>query len=161
MSLADAFAEFASLPATVEAAPGAVDITSIEIPREPDRKAEEEKARAEAAKKAEAERKKAEAEKKAEAKKKAASPSRVWVQVGTGQSLSALAFDWRKLQREQAKLFGGRKGYTAKWGRTNRLVTGPFTNAREANAFIKQLKAAGIDCFIFTSDAGEQVDPLS
>lgn len=160
MSLADAFAEFASLPAKVEPAPGAVDITRIAIPREPDKKAEEEKARAEAAKKAEAEKKKADAEKKAEAKKKAASPSRVWVQVGTGQSLSALAFDWRKFQREQAKLFGGRKGYSAKWGRTNRLVTGPFANAREANAFIKQLKAAGIDCFIFTSDAGEEVSPL-
>lgn len=160
MSLADAFAEFASLPAKVEPAPGAVDITRIAIPREPDKKAEEEKARAEAAKKAEAEKKKADAEKKAEAKKKAASPSRVWVQVGTGQSLSALAFDWRRFQREQAKLFGGRKGYSAKWGRTNRLVTGPFANAREANAFIKQLKAAGIDCFIFTSDAGEEVNPL-
>lgn len=167
-SLADAFAEFTSGPVKVAPAPGAVDITRIAVRREPDKKAEAEKAKAEAEKKAEAERKKAEAEKKkqeaekkAEAKKKAANPSRVWVQVGTGQNRSAIGFTWRKFQKEQSKLFGSRKGYVAAWGRTNRLLTGPFSSAKEANAFIKQLKSAGIDCFIFTSDAGEEVSPVS
>ncbi|MCB5426294.1 tetratricopeptide repeat protein [Altererythrobacter sp. CC-YST694] len=178
-SLVDAFAEFASGPAKAAPAPGAVDITRIAVRREPDRKAEAEKAKAEAEKakaeakaeadrkaeaarkKAEAEKRKLEAEKKAEAKKKAANPSRVWVQVGTGQNRSAIAFTWRKFQKEQSKLFGSRKGYVAAWGRTNRLLTGPFSSAKEANAFIKQLKAAGIDCFIFTSDAGEEVSPVS
>ncbi|OJW73881.1 MAG: hypothetical protein BGO57_02465 [Sphingomonadales bacterium 63-6] len=174
-SLADAFAEFSSGPAKVAPAPGAVDITRIAVRREPDKKAEAEKAKAEAEKakaeadkkaaaerkKAEAEKKKQEAEKKAEAKKKADNPSRVWVQVGTGQNRSAIAFTWRKFQKEQSKLFGSRKGYVAAWGRTNRLLTGPFTSAKEANAFIKQLKSAGIDCFIFTSDAGEEVSPVS
>ncbi|KPL69697.1 hypothetical protein SZ64_17305 [Erythrobacter sp. SG61-1L] len=160
-SLADAFAEFATLPTKVAPAAGAVDITRIAIKREPDKKAEAEKAKAEADKKAEAERKKIEAEKKAEAKKKAANPSRVWVQVGTGQNRSAIAFTWRKLQKEQSKLFGSRKGYVAQWGRTNRLLTGPFGSAKEANAFIAKLKAEGIDCFVFTSSAGEEVEPVS
>ncbi len=160
-SLADAFAEFAALPAKVAPAAGAVDITRIAIRREPDKKAEAEKAKAEAGKKAEAEKKKIEAEKKAEAKKKAANPSRVFVQVGTGQNRSAIAFTWRKLQKEQSKLFGSRKGYVAQWGRTNRLLTGPFGSTKEANAFVAKLKAEGIDCFVFTSDAGEQVDPVS
>ena len=97
----------------------------------------------------------------ASAKKKAANPSRVFVQVGTGQNRSAIAFTWRKLQKEQSKLFGSRKGYVAQWGRTNRLLTGPFGSTKEANAFVAKLKAEGIDCFVFTSDAGEQVDPVS
>ncbi len=160
-SLEDAFAEFGTLPAKIEPAPGAVDITRIAIRREPDKKAEAEKAKAEADKKAEAERKKLEAEKKAEAKKKAANPSRVFVQVGTGQNRSAIAFTWRKFQKEQSKLFGSRKGYIAQWGRTNRLLTGPFGSTKEANAFIGKLKAAGIDCFVFTSDPGEEVSPVS
>ncbi len=167
-SLEDAFAEFGTLSTKVGPAPGAVDITRIAIRREPDKKAEAEKARAEAEKaraeadrKAEIERKKVEAEKKAEAKKKAANPSRVFVQVGTGQNRSAIAFTWRKFQKEQSKLFGDRKGYVAQWGRTNRLLTGPFSNAKQASAFIAKLKAAGIDCFAFTSDPGEEVTPIS
>lgn len=160
-SLADAFAEFGTLPTKIEPAPGAVDITRISIRREPDKKAEAEKAKAEAEKKAEAERKKLEAEKKAEAKKKAANPSRVFVQIGTGQNRSAIAFTWRKFQKEQSKLFASRKGFVAQWGRTNRLLTGPFSSTKEANSFIGKLKAAGIDCFVFTSDPGEEVSPVS
>lgn len=87
-------------------------------------------------------------------------PSRVWVQVGTGRDKAALAFDWRKYNRESAKQFSGRKAYVAKWGQTNRLVTGPFDDRAAANAYLRTLKQAGIDSFLFLSDEGEAVDPL-
>jgi len=91
---------------------------------------------------------------------KPAHPSRVWVQVGTGRDKAALAFDWRKHTRQSAKEFAGRKAFVAKWGQTNRLVTGPFDDRADANAYLRTLKQAGIDSFLFLSAEGEAVDPL-
>lgn len=142
--LAEAFAGFTLIPVKPEAAPGAVDVTKIEPPRP------EPKPVAKPAVKPPA---------KAE-KKKPAHPSRIWVQVATGRDKSALAYDWRRFTRENAKTFAGRKPFVVKWGQTNRLVTGPFTGKADAAAFLKALKAAGIDAFSFTSDEGEAVDPL-
>jgi hypothetical protein len=51
--------------------------------------------------------------------------------------------------------------FTAKWGQTNRLVIGPFANTREADAMVTRLKDKKIDSFRFTSDAGQEVKPLS
>ena len=87
-------------------------------------------------------------------------PSRVWVQVATGRDRNALAFDWRRMTRKDEKLFSGKAAYVAKWGQTNRLLTGPFASQKEANAFIASLKKAGVDSFSFTSEEGEQVDAL-
>jgi len=87
-------------------------------------------------------------------------PSRMWVQVATGKDVKALAFDWRKFGKKAPALLGKRDAYTAKWGETRRLVTGPFDSAKAANAFVADLKKAGIDAFTFTSDAGEEVAPL-
>ncbi|GGD98284.1 hypothetical protein GCM10011515_17610 [Tsuneonella deserti] len=87
-------------------------------------------------------------------------PSRVWVQVATGKDVKALAFDWRKYGKKAPQLLGKRDAYTAKWGETRRLVTGPFASAKDAAKFVNDLKAAEIDSFTFTSDEGEDVTPL-
>lgn len=88
-------------------------------------------------------------------------PSRIWVQVATGRDKKALAFDWRRMLREEAPVFRNRKGYTSAWGQTNRLLTGPFESELAANGFIAQLKKAGVDgSFIWTSPAGQVVDLL-
>jgi len=89
------------------------------------------------------------------------SPSRIWVQVATGRDKKALAFDWRRMTRQEAAVFKGRKGYTSAWGQTTRLLTGPFDSAAQANAFIVQLKKAGSPgAFVWTSPAGQDVDAL-
>jgi len=80
--------------------------------------------------------------------------------VATGQDVSALAFDWRRLSRKAPDLLGDRDGFTASWGQTNRLVTGPLASVRAANELVAALKAAGVDSFRFTSAAGEAVTPL-
>ena len=72
----------------------------------------------------------------------------------------ALAFDWRKLTKDEPKLLGKRSAFTAPWGQTRRLVTGPFDSAKAATQFVSELKKAGIDAFVFTSDEGEEVAPL-
>ncbi|PKB19580.1 Flp pilus assembly protein TadD [Novosphingobium kunmingense] len=97
--------------------------------------------------------------KDAKAREKA-SPSRYWVQVATGRDKKALAFDWRKLVKDEAVL-KGRKAYTTQWGQANRLLTGPFESSAQANAFLAQVKKAGLSgAFMFNSPAGQDVDPL-
>jgi len=88
-------------------------------------------------------------------------PSRQWVQVATGRDTGALAFDWRRLKREAGGLLDRSSAFTAKWGQTNRLVIGPFSTTREADAMVNRLKDKKIDSFRFTSDAGQEVKPLS
>lgn len=151
--LADAFADFKLASGTAAPAEGAVDITKIEPAREPPKKAEDDD---KAAKDAKAAKDKAAKEKA----KKPVNPSRIWVQVASGRDRDALGFDWRRFTRENSKQFSGKKGYVVKWGKSNRLVTGPFSSQKDATSFVSQLKKAQITAFTFTSDEGEAVDPV-
>jgi hypothetical protein len=142
-SLAEVFADFAKLPVTAPRAAGAVDIFKIKPAREP-AKVEEPKARP-----------------KPKAKPKPpVNPSRVWVQVATGRNVKALAFDWRRIKKEGGALLSRHDAYTAEWGRTHRLLTGPYKTESEADKAVAALKKKGIDAFEFTSDEGEEVAPL-
>jgi Flp pilus assembly protein TadD len=141
VSLADAFADFAKeKPSPGRPAPGAVDITKLEPPREAAKPAPKPAPKAKP--------------------KPPADPSRVWVQVGTGRDVKALAFTWRRLQKEAGALLAKHDGYSAKWGATRRLVTGPYKSEDDAQDAVKALKKKGIDAFEFTSDEGEAVTPL-
>jgi hypothetical protein len=143
VSVADAFADLTNASAARAPAAGAVDITAIKPKREV------------------AEPPPPVAKPKAPPPPpKPKVPSRMWVQVATGKDVKALAFDWRKFGKKAPALLGKRDAYTAKWGETRRLVTGPFDSAKEANKFVADLKKAGIDAFTFTSEAGEEVAPL-
>ncbi len=137
-TLADAFAEFAQ-PSAVAPASNAVDITKIDVRREKPPVKEEPKV---------------------EKPKPPAHPSRVWVQVATGRDTKALGFDWRRISREAGPLLAKRQPYLAKWGQTNRLVTGPYASEAEAQKAVSDLKKKGLDSFTFTSDEGEAVNPL-
>jgi hypothetical protein len=88
-------------------------------------------------------------------------PSRVWVQVGVGRVPARIAYDWRRMTREAPKLFAGRKPWTSDWGRTNRVLVGPFDDEDEAKAFVAKAKKAGHDdTFMWLSANGQAVDPL-
>ena len=90
-----------------------------------------------------------------------ANPSRVWVQVGVGRSDARIAYDWHKLTRENPKLLGGRKAWVSDWGRTNRVLVGPFDDEDEGKAFVAKAKKAGMDdAFLWLSPEGQAVDPL-
>ena len=82
------------------------------------------------------------------------------MQVATGKDTGALAFDWRRFARKAPELLGKRSAYTARWGESRRLLTGPVDSAKSANKLVADLKAAGIDAFAFTSAEGEEVAPL-
>jgi Flp pilus assembly protein TadD len=97
---------------------------------------------------------------KAETPPKPAHPSRIWIQVGTGRDKAALAFSWKSIQRDNPELFRNKSPAISDWGRTNRLLVGPFETEAAANSFFARLRKEKVDSFIWTSPAGQVVDPL-
>lgn len=87
-------------------------------------------------------------------------PSRHWVQVATGRDASAFRFDWRRIARNSDGLLADYEPKRASWGQTNRLVTGPFDSASDAQKFVRELAGAGVSAFRWTSDTGEEVTGL-
>jgi len=89
-------------------------------------------------------------------------PSRIWVQIGVGRDTSAIAFDWRKFVKQAPALFKGRTAYISDMGRTNRILAGPFESQKAASTFLAAAKKADFgSAFIWTSPAGQVVDPIS
>ncbi|MDO9370395.1 MAG: SPOR domain-containing protein [Sphingopyxis sp.] len=97
---------------------------------------------------------------KAEAAEKKANPARVWAQIATGANARALATDFGKFAKKSPDLFKGKSGATAEWGKTRRLLVGPFKDRKAAQDWLTSYKKAGGDGFLFNSEAGEAVDPV-
>lgn len=95
----------------------------------------------------------------AKAKLLAANPSRYWVQIATGQA-SALSFDYNKWTKKSPDLFKKQAGWTASWGKTSRLLVGPFADQKVAKKWEVDFKKAGGDSFGWKSEAGEEVTKL-
>jgi Flp pilus assembly protein TadD len=89
-----------------------------------------------------------------------AEPSRVWVQIAVGAEKDALPREYARLKAKAPKLLGSRAAWTAPLNATNRLLVGPFATAKEAQAFINQLKAASLTGFAWTSAAGQKIEKL-
>jgi Flp pilus assembly protein TadD len=150
-TLADIMAEI-EVPQSELRPTAAVDLNDLAALKAAKKKAEALAAK----KKAEAE---AKAKADAEKKRLAANPARYWVQIGTGKNRSALAFTLKRMKKEHDAL-GGKDGWSASWGATNRLIVGPFKNLDKAKAVEADLKKAGSDAFVWRSDAGEEVEAL-
>jgi Flp pilus assembly protein TadD len=142
----------------------AVDLDEIARLQAAKRKAAAEKAKKDAALKAKAE---ADAKAKAEARAAAeeaarlkANPARIWLQVATGRDPAALTFDMRRLRKTYSVL-ADQDASTAEWGATRRLLVGPFVSVTKAKALLTDLKKAGSDGFVWQSEVGEVVAPLS
>jgi hypothetical protein len=103
---------------------------------------------------------KAEAKAKEEAAQKKAHPVRLWVQIATGASEKALAFDYGRFAKKSPDVFKGKAGATAEWGRTRRLLVGPFADRKAAQDWLAGYKKTGGDGFLFNSEAGQVVDPV-
>ncbi len=149
-----------------------VDLATLEKLRQDKIKAERAEAAREAAAKAKADadkkklaeakaaKDKAAAEAKAEADKLRANPARAWVQIGVGNA-AGMRGDYRKASAgKNAELFKGKSAYSAAAGRSQRLVVGPFANARDANAWLAKFKKNGGNGMIWNSAAGEEVDQI-
>lgn len=133
IDLAQAFADFALESRPAPSMAGAVDITKIDPPRERPAPTPP---------------------------PPPAHPARHWVQVATGQDTAAFRFDWRRIKRGAGGLLDDADAFTARWGQTNRLLTGPYPSAREAQEMVSKLAGEGVDSFRFSSEEGEQVQSL-
>ena len=102
----------------------------------------------------------ADAKAKEEAAEKKANPARIWIQVATGANAKALAADFGKFAKKSPAVFKGRTGATAEWGKTRRLLVGPFKDRKAAQDWLADYKKAGGDGFLFNSEAGQSVDPI-
>jgi len=102
----------------------------------------------------------ADAKAKEEAAEKKASPARIWVQVATGANAKALATDFGKFAKKSPAVFKGKSGATTEWGKTRRLLVGPFKDRKAAQDWLGDYKKAGGDGFLFNSEAGQSVDPV-
>ena len=51
-------------------------------------------------------------------------------------------------------------GATTEWGKTRRLLVGPFKDKKAAQDWLASYKKAGGDGFLFNSEAGQDVDPI-
>jgi len=102
------------------------------------------------------------AEKKAAAAKKAEPkhPKRYWVQVAGGANRADLSKEWKRLTTTSPALFKGKQGWWTPLNATNRLLTGPFKSAEEAQAFVNTLAKNKLSGFTFTSPAGQEVTAL-
>ena len=98
---------------------------------------------------------------KAEMLAKPVHPSRIWIQVGIGRDKSALSSTWKSLVKESPDVFRGKSPAITDWGKTNRLLTGPFDTTAAANALVAKLKRDKVNSFLWTSPAGQVVDPLA
>ena len=131
-SFAELFEEFGKAPTAATPTAGAVDIRKISAPRPAPK-----------------------------APPPPAYPSRIWVQVGVGRDADRIAFDWRKLTRDAPDLFKAHKLYVSEWGRTNRLLIGPFETEAAAKAYNDKLhKADREGSFVWISPTGQVVDSL-
>lgn len=102
----------------------------------------------------------AKADPKAAAKAAAATnPARFWVQIATGQA-SALSFDYRKWTKKSATLFKGKEGWTSAWGKTDRLLVGPFADLKASKKWEADFRKAGGDGFAWKSENGVVVSAL-
>ena len=95
----------------------------------------------------------------AKAKLEAANPARIWVQIATGEA-SGLGFDYRKLTKNNPVLFKAQKPWTSPWGKTARLLVGPFADVKAAKKWEGDFKKAGGDAFMWKSEIGVPVDAL-
>lgn len=95
----------------------------------------------------------------AKAKAEVVSPARFWVQIGTGEA-NALGFDYRKWTKKSAGLFKGQSGWTSAWGKTSRLLVGPFADQKAAKKWEADFKKAGGDGFMWKSESGAVVAAL-
>ena len=95
----------------------------------------------------------------AKAKAQKDHPARYWVQIAAGNA-NALGFDYRKLNKTYTALLKSRSPYTSEWGRTDRLLVGPFPDLKAAKKWEGDYKKAGGDAFMWKSEIGEVVNPL-
>jgi len=87
--------------------------------------------------------------------------SKVWLQLASGRSATALENQFERLKRDNGDLFSGITGYVAEGGERARLVIGPFRGASDAKIFADDLRSIGVDAFRWTNSDSDRIVPVA
>ena len=102
----------------------------------------------------------AKAEAAAKASKQPLSGPRIYVQIATGADAAGLGFDYRRMAKKTPTLFANQNGWISAWGKTRRLLVGPFADQKSAKKWEADLRKSGGDGFIWQSDKNVEVEKL-
>ncbi len=91
--------------------------------------------------------------------KTAPQPARIWVQVATGAE-AALGGDYRRFAKKSPELFKGKEGWTSVWGKSSRLLVGPFPDTKAAKKWEADFRKDGGSGFVWNSENGTVVKKL-
>jgi Flp pilus assembly protein TadD len=101
---------------------------------------------------------------KADAAKKGAKPAintpRIFVQIATGADANGLGYDYKRMAKKYGALFANKEGWTAAWGKTKRLLVGPFPDLKSAKKWEADFRKAGGEGFVWQSDKNAEIDKL-
>ena len=89
----------------------------------------------------------------------AATDSRHWVQIASAPD-SLVTSEYRRLKGKHPKLLSDKDGYRTPFGRSNRVLVGPFASADEARDFVGQLKKSSLTAVAWTSPQGQEIDKI-
>lgn len=137
---------------TASPTPGAVDVTRLAVRRDPPP--------APKSAPATSDRPAPKPAAKPAAPPKPAHPARVWVQLAAGANRDAFAFDWRRMAKTGGDALRGKEPHVAEWGRSHRLLVGPYPSAKAADEAVRALRDAGLDSFRYQSPEGQEVTRL-
>lgn len=85
---------------------------------------------------------------------------RFFVQVATGSDAVGLGYDYKRMAKKFSVLFAAREGWTAPWGKTRRLLVGPFPDMKAAKKWEADFRKAGGDGFVWQSEKNTEVEKL-
>lgn len=80
-------------------------------------------------------------------------PARYWVQIATGPQ-TAFRVDMRRFSAKYPALFKDMQGWSSPWGTADRLIIGPFDDAKAARKWDAEFRKAGGDGFVWQSADG-------
>ena len=85
---------------------------------------------------------------------------RIWVQVATGADATGLGYDYKRMAKKSPALFANREGWTSAWGKTKRLLVGPFADLKTAKKWEADFRKSGGTGFVWQSDKTAQIEKL-
>ncbi|MCM8557560.1 SPOR domain-containing protein [Sphingomicrobium sediminis] len=86
---------------------------------------------------------------------------RWFVQLAGSDNASAMAFEYRRIRGRAPGLLGENAGLVTRGVEFHRLLVGPFSSRADAQARVNQLKAEGVDAFVWSRDpAALKIDRL-
>jgi Flp pilus assembly protein TadD len=92
--------------------------------------------------------------------KPTANTPRIFVQIATGADMNGLGYDYRRAAKKNSALFASQSGWTAEWGKTRRLLVGPFADMKAAKKWEADYRKAGGEGFIWQSDRNAEITKL-